>query len=351
MAKLSLKRSLGKTGIEIPPVIFGTSALGNLYEALEDHVKLDIVRECLNHVEAPVVFDSAGKYGAGLALEMLGKCLLQLGIPEEEVIISNKLGWLQVPLTTPEPVFEKGVWMGLKHDAVQKISDDGILECWEQGNSLLRGYMPQWVSVHDPDEYISNAKSENERQNLYNNVLDAYKALALLKSEGKVRAIGVGAKDWRIIQQISHEVELDWVMFANNMTIYRHPKQLLSFMEELDRRGVGIINSAVFNAGFLIGGEYFDYSPIKADTPENKAIFKWRDEFFVLCKKHDVLPAIACVQFGLSAPGVASISLNTSNPDRVRQNVESVVAKVDPAFWKEMKEKGLIEKDYSYLGV
>ena len=64
---------IGTTGIKIPPIIFGTSALGNLYAALEDKTKLEIVQQAFEHVPAPVVFDSAGKYGAGLALEKLGQ--------------------------------------------------------------------------------------------------------------------------------------------------------------------------------------------------------------------------------------------------------------------------------------
>ncbi|NMC40777.1 MAG: aldo/keto reductase, partial [Bacteroidales bacterium] len=146
-------RQIGKTSVFIPPVIFGTSALGNLYSALSDETKTAIVEECLRHVPAPVVFDSAGKYGAGLALEKLGGILSMLGARQEDVIISNKLGWLRTPLQTPEPTFEKGVWFGIKNDARQNISYDGILECWEQGNNLLGGkFQPQLVSVHDPDE-------------------------------------------------------------------------------------------------------------------------------------------------------------------------------------------------------
>ena len=102
-------------------------------------------------------FDTAGKYGVGLALESLGKCLQQLNVGKESVLNSNKLGWVRIPLTTPEPTFEPGVWQGLQHDAIQKISYDGILECYEQGNKLLGGYNVKYVSVHDPDECLAIA--------------------------------------------------------------------------------------------------------------------------------------------------------------------------------------------------
>jgi D-threo-aldose 1-dehydrogenase len=58
--------------ISLPKVIFGTSGLGNLYVALSDDAKRAIVAESVRCSPKPAVFDSAGKYGAGLALESLG---------------------------------------------------------------------------------------------------------------------------------------------------------------------------------------------------------------------------------------------------------------------------------------
>jgi len=341
---------LGNTGIKIPPVIFGTSALGNLYVALDEETKLSIVRECVTHVDRPVVFDCAGKYGAGLALEMLGSCLQKLNISPDNVIISNKLGWTRVPLKASEPTFEPGVWHNLKFDAEQHISYDGIIACWEQGNELLGGkYKPQLVSVHDPDEYINQAKNPEEQKILFEHIIDAYKALSDLKKTGKVKAVGVGAKKWNIIEQISKHIDLDWVMFANSMTIMHHPPELLNFMKQLNQKGIGIINSAVFHSGFLTGSDYFDYVLIKPDTPQNIARFRWMEQFFSLCQKYEISPAAACVKFAMSPPGVAAVSLNTSKPDRVKDNVALVMAEIPETFWKEMKKYGLIREDYPYL--
>jgi D-threo-aldose 1-dehydrogenase len=343
-------RPIGKTGISLPPIIFGTSALGNLYSAPGDETKTEIVKECLLHVPEPVVFDTAGKYGAGLALEKLGVILQNLKADPDDIIISNKLGWLRKPLLTPEPTFEKGVWVDIKNDAQQNISYEGILECWEQGNRLLGGsFLPRLVSVHDPDEYLGAARNDSEFNIRFNHIVEAYKALSVLKSQGKVKAVGVGAKNWETIRLVANEVDLDWVMFANSMTIYRHPKDLLDFMERLYAKGVAIINSAVFHAGFLTGGDFFDYVALKPDSAENRSKFKWREDFFSICKKFEVVPANACVQFAMTPPGVISISLNTSNPERVRKNVESVECKIRDSFWEAMVNHGLIDKEYNYL--
>lgn len=337
------------TDLQFPPVILGTSGLGNLFVALDDDVKCRIVEEFIKYSKLPVVFDSAGKYGAGLALEALGKCLRKLGIKQEDVLISNKLAWVRSELKTPEPTFEPGVWKDLKYDAVQRISYEGMLECFDQGNELLNGYIPQLVSVHDPDEYLALAKDEDEEKELYKDILNAYRALSYLKKQGKVQAIGVGAKNWKAIEKISKDIDLDWVMIANSMTIKSHPKRLLDFMQSLKDKGVAIINSAVFHSGFLIGGDYYDYKLVKADSEENKALFKWREDFFAVCKAYNIKPAEACVQFALRAPGVVSIALSTTNPLRVKGNVEMAYAKVPVDFWRAMKTKGLISEDCRFV--
>jgi D-threo-aldose 1-dehydrogenase len=344
-------KPLGKTGLKVPPIIFGTSALGNLYTELDYSVKKEIVQQCFAHVDAPVVFDSAGKYGAGLALEMLGKCLNDLHISSDQVLISNKLGWQRIPLETPEPTFEKGVWINVKHDARQTINYEGIIRCWEQGNILLGDTCrPQLLSVHDPDEYLARARNKNEREALVKDITEAYTALHDLKKSGKIKAVGIGAKDWKVIRELADKIELDWVMFANSMTIFTHPPELLQFMDKLHKVEVGIINSAVFNAGFLIGGAYFNYVKLNPENSEHKKIFKWRHEFMALCNDYSINPADACVHFAFTAPGVVSVSLNTSNPDRVAKNVETVQNEVPNEFYEAMKQKGLISVEYPYVG-
>jgi D-threo-aldose 1-dehydrogenase len=340
------QRAKGNAALHLPPVIFGTSGLGNLFVALEEEEKLKIVSEYVRLSAGKVVFDSAGKYGAGLALETLGKCLKLLNVEPENVVISNKLGWVRTKLKTKEPTFEPGVWKNLKHDAVQKISYDGIMECFEQGNELLNAYVPQMVSVHDPDEYMAAAKDYPHSEKLYEDILDAYEALYDLKKQGKVQFIGVGAKNWKIIKRIANDVVLDWIMIANSMTIKSHPRELLDFILEMEEKGVYVINSAVFHSGFLVGADYFDYRLIERGKSKNDALFKWRDEFFETCNQFNVKPAEACVQFALNIPGVKSIALNTTHSGRVKENIDMGNAFIPFQFWAEMKAKKLIEVDY-----
>jgi D-threo-aldose 1-dehydrogenase len=345
-------RPLGRTGVAVPRVIFGTSALGNLYAIPNDETKLAILRAITTQLGQHAVLDSAGKYGAGLALEWIGRGLRELDVSHNEVTISNKLGWYRIPLAGTEPTFEPGVWKGLTFDAEQRISGEGIIQCHEQGCALLGPpYRPALLSVHDPDEYLAAATSDGDRNRRWHDVVQAYRALIDLRRRGKIRGVGVGSKDWRTIRTLADAVDLDWVMLACSFTVYTHPPELLAFIAELDQRRVGIINSAVFNGGFLTGhSEHFDYRLVLPTEARDRALLAWRDRFISVCQKHGVAPAAACVAFGLSAPGVVGIALNSSKPSRIAHNVALAHAVTPPALWTDLKSAKLIDPAYPYLG-
>lgn len=327
----------------LPRIIFGISALGNLYRALGREEKRSLVAEALRQVPGPVLFDGAGKYGAGLALEELGSALRDLGADPGRVMISNKLGWRRVPLSGPEPTFEPGVWKSLTHDAVQDISGDGILRCHAEGLSLLGSpWNARLVSVHDPDEFLAAARDPEDRVRRLERILEAYRALSALRDAGEVAGVGIGAKDWRVAREVASRCRLDWVMLACSLTVLRHPDDLLAWIRELAGRGVQVVNSAVFHGGFLTGGSHFDYRPVDPATPEGAGLCAWRMRFQAVCARHGVAPAAACVAFGFRCPGVVAVALNTSDPRRVAANV--AMAQVEPpeALWADLAEAGLI---------
>ncbi len=328
--------------MKLPRIIFGSSALGNLYQAIPYETKRAIAAEWMRAVDSPVI-DSAGKYGAGLALESIGHVLRDLDIEPSEVTISNKLGWKRIPLKGEEPTFERGVWKELENDAENVISYDGILECHAQGNELLGGYKADLLSIHDPDEYLADAASDAEAQARYSDIREGYRALSELKDRGEARAIGIGAKDWRIIERVYRDgVPLDWAMFANSFTIYSHPDEVRSLLAEMESSGVTIINSAVFHGGFLLGSDYFDYQPVTRD--ERPRLFEWRERFHALCEAEGVSAAHVCCQFALSAPGTAALAPNTSRAERVHDNVRYVTEPIGARFWSRLGEEELVDK-------
>ena len=316
--------------MKLTPVIFGTSCLGNLYKSIPMETKVAIAAEWFKAFEHPVI-DSAGKYGAGLSLECIGKALKALGKKNGDLTISVKLGWRRSRRLNPgeEPTFEPGAWAGLEYDAVQDISARGIIACFNEARERLGGeYDIQMVSVHDPDEFVASGGDIKD-------VVGAYQTLFRLKDDQEgVKSVGIGAKDWRIIRELwNRGVRFDWAMFACQPTLLVHPPELISFVNELKTAGVTLIDSAVFNGGFLIGSDMLDYR--KADPKKDAAAFAFRSCYLELCSRYGLDPAAPAVEYAYRL-GFDAVALNTASPHRILKNAAYANAKAPEAFWREL---------------
>lgn len=325
-------RPLGKTGLRVPPIVFGTDALDDVYRTIPDQTKREICVEWFRHVAPPVAVDTAGPDGGGRALETIGKVLARLEIGPDEVVISNRL------------VGQSG------REAVQRLSFDGVFESWDKGCQLLGGmYRPQLVSIDGLDQYLT-ADSPGDRDRRFQDLVDAYRALGELKRTGQVVGIGAVAADWRAVREILGVVELDWVMLRGGLTVLRHPPEVLGLLAELAERQIAVVASGLLDGGFLAGGKSFNGRVLHPDDSADRPILAWRKSFVALCEGHGVMPVDACVRFALPAPGVVATRLDTSHPDRVAGNVAAVARHVPGVFWESMKEEGLLEADYPYVG-
>jgi D-threo-aldose 1-dehydrogenase len=286
------RRPFGALGIDVPPIVFGTAALANVPDAIPEQRKLEICGEWFRQVEPPVFVDVACDQDNGLGLEVLARTLRRLDVASEDV---------RIHLT---------------------VESRRVVESWERGCQLLGSdYRPKLLSVCDAAP-------------------EPWRAVGELKQSGEVRGVGLVSYDFCAIPRL--EPPADWLVLSAGLSLMHHPADLLEFMAGLAGRQTPIIVSDVFAGGFLIGGNRLHGRAIDANDPANRSALAWRTSFAALCHGHGVTPAQACIQFALSAPGVVAVRLDASHPDRVRENVESVVRKVPDAFWAAMKEEGLL---------
>jgi D-threo-aldose 1-dehydrogenase len=339
-------KEFGKTGLRLPPLVFGATSLGNLFRASSDEEKAAIVRAWTTSQLSPIVIDTAGKYGAGMSLEVIGRELEALHVDPSSVVISNKLGWRRKPLVGDKPSFEPDAWFDLEYDAEQDISREGIIRCWEEGEELLGRYSAQLVSVHDPDDFLAAASDEEERKARHHQVVEAYAALTELKERGSVAAVGIGAKDWKTVELLLADCSFDWVMLANSWTILKHPRELDAFLHTLLARSIPVINSALFHGGFLIGGDLFDYRLIDPSNPVDQRLLSFRQELNALCEEFQTTVFRLGIEFGIAHPAVHSIALSSSRGDRVRGHLEILeqiaASPLPEALWQALRERGLL---------
>jgi D-threo-aldose 1-dehydrogenase len=102
----------------------------------------------------------------------------------------------------------------------------------------------------------------------------------------------------------------------------------------------------LFHSGFLLGGDYYDYKLVKSGTPANDALYKWRSDFMAVCSAFGITPAAACIQFGLHAPGVESIALNTMDVKRIQENMLYATTGIAAPVWQTLKAQGLINVNF-----
>lgn len=339
-------REFGKTGLKLPPLVFGATSLGNLFRASSDEEKAAIVRAWTTSQLSPVVIDSAGKYGAGMSLEVIGRELDALDVDPSSVVISNKLGWRRKPLHGDKPSFEPDAWFDLEYDAEQDISRDGIIRCWEEGEELLGRYTAQLVSVHDPDDFLAAAKDEGERKERYRQIVEAYGALAELKASGAVAAVGIGAKNWKTVELLLGDCDFDWVMLANSWTILKHPPELDAFLHDLLGRSIPVINSALFHGGFLLGGELFDYRLVDPSKAEDQELLGFRQALNELCDEFETSVFRLGIEFGMAHPAVHSVALSSSRGGRVSGHVDVVEqvasSPLPEALWQALQDRSLL---------
>jgi D-threo-aldose 1-dehydrogenase len=319
--------------------MFGTGALGNALRSIPDPTKQAIIGEWFRHVAPPVFIDLACQHDTGGALQVLERSLDRLDIAPSEIILNCGLSWRRGSLTGEELL------------AKQYIIGDGNLAGWDVARRLLSGrYDPQLVCLHAPDEYLTSVTSPVEHDQRFESILTTLRALVELKTAGQVAGVGAAARDWRIIQAIDAAVDLDWVMIAGSLTVMHHPPELLDFIASLAERQIAVVNAAVFHGGFLVGSQRLSGRVADPEDSPDQGFIGWRKSFVALCHGHGISPAHACIQFGLSAPGIVAVALDTTHPDRVAENVESVLTTVPSSLWASMKEERLLAADYPYLG-
>jgi D-threo-aldose 1-dehydrogenase len=299
MISQSQRRLLGFTGLKAPPIFFGTAALANLPRVIPEQRKLAICGEWFRNVEPPVFIDVAYQDGDGAALEVLSRMLRHLDVAASEVVVHLTL------------------------------DSNRLFECWEKSCRLLGDdYRPQLVSSFGAD-------------------VETYRKLGELKESEKVSGIGIVTKDWQLVSPLRFPV--DWIVLLQGLSLMHHPAELVASMSDAAQRKVAIVLKGVFGGGFLVGENCLNGRAIDSGDPTNRSLFAWRTAFAALCHGHSVTPAHACIQFALSTPGVVSLALNSSYPDRVAENFASATKKVPAAFWDSMKEEGLLDSGYSFL--
>jgi D-threo-aldose 1-dehydrogenase len=312
--------------VEVTELGFGAAPIGNLYR----EVSAAEARDAVDAAWAAGVryFDTAPHYGLGLSERRLGAALADR--PRAEYVLSTKVGRLLRPQPGggPDPA---GFVVPATHRRVWDFSADGVRRSLASSLERLGLDRIDVVLLHDPDEHWAQAVSQ------------AYPALARLRDEGVVGAIGVGMNQWQMPARFVRETDLDVVLLAGRYTLLEQPAadELLPLCAE---RGVSVLAAGVFNSGLLARPEVpqdatYDYAPAPAGL-----LAKAR-RIAAVCRRHGTSLPRAAAWFPLGHPAVASVVLGTHHAAQVTENAGLFAEPLPAELWADLRAEGLLRAD------
>ena len=318
MAALDV-RELGSSGVQVTRLALGTGPLGGLFTPVGDE---QARATCDAAWELGLRFvDTAPHYGAGLAERRVGAALRER--PRDELVLSTKVGRLLSPdAGEDDPAFTEPT--GLRR--VWDFSRDGVRRSLEESLERLGLDRVDIVLVHDPDDHLDTAIGE------------ALPALAALRDEGVIRAIGAGMNAAAPLERIVREADVDCVLAAGRLTLLDQSAVpgLLPLCRE---RGVGVIAAGVFSSGILADpgpDAHHDYAPAPEEVRRRVAAIA------AVCERHDVPLATAALALPRLHDDVAAVLVGARSPEEVRANLDAFGADVPAELWRDLVAEGLL---------
>jgi len=309
------------------PIGYGAASVGNLYRAVSDEESDAALAAAWDG--GIRYFDTAPHYGLGLSERRLGAFLRTR--PSSEYVLSTKVG----RVLDANPDFAGGddlaADFAVPNETVRRFdpSEAGVRRSIDDSLERLGVDRIDIAYLHDPDAY-----------DLDRGVTEALPALAKLRDEGVVGAIGIGTNSADAAARAVREGDLDLVMIAGRYTLLEQPA-LAELLPLCEARGVGVVAAAVFNSGLLATdtpdrtGRY-NYGAVPSE------VFDRAQRLAAACRAFGVSLPEAALQYPLQHPAVRSVVVGSARAADIRQNIDRVRASMPDGFWQGLRSEGLI---------
>lgn len=316
---------------------FGTAPIGNLYRAIGEEAAQATLQAAWD--VGCRSFDTAPLYGLGLAETRLNHFLR--GRPRDSYVLSTKVGRL---LRVCPPERRTGIGKFFDTPARQEVYDysyDGVMRSVEDSLERLGLDRIDILFCHDVDVFTHGSKEAADRR--IREFMDSgYRALASLRDQGVIAAIGAGLNEWEICERMAREGDFDLFLLAGRYTLLEQ-EALETFLPYCVGRGIGIMLGGPYNSGILATGAkpgaYYNYDPAPPHILERVARIEQ------VCSAHGVRLIEAALRFPLGHPAVLSVIPGAQTPQEVYRNAEIIKTRIPGALWSDLKAEGLLRPD------
>jgi D-threo-aldose 1-dehydrogenase len=235
-------------------------------------------------------FDTAPSYGGGRSEQRFGTALARW--PREEFLLSTKVG--------------RAV------DGSPDFSADGIRRSLAESRKRL-GLSVDLVMLHDPgNEHWQQAIEE------------AYPVLHELREERVVAAIGAASADWRLLDRLVRDTELDAVLLAGQYSLL--DRSATPLLDRCQARGVRAIASGVLTKLVL-------RTDRSKQTTDPGVILARR--LAAVCERYGVSLPQAALAFPGRHSAVASVLIGAASRAEIRADAALVRQSVPAELWRD----------------
>ena len=335
--KASDRETVGSHGLEITRLGLGGTAFANMYAAISEQES----REVLDAAYAAGVryFDTAPLYGYGMSETRMGAGLKRLD--RDNIAISSKVGYVIKERK------EDDDYIDLFVDAPEKAtyfdySRDAVLRSIEESLKRLQTDRLDIVLIHDPDDSKSiNPDWVPGDPGHFDEVMaGAYPALAELREQGVVKAIGLGMNQWQMLADFARAGDFDAFLLAGRYTLLEQ-ESLQELLPLCSEKKIRIVIGGPYNSGILATGAVedamYNYAPAPAPILERVRGIE------AVCGRHEVPLQAAALQFPFGHPAVATVIPGARSPAEIMGNVRNLEFAIPIDFWTELKQQGLID--------
>ncbi|WP_409526035.1 aldo/keto reductase [Nitrincola sp. MINF-07-Sa-05] len=325
-------RTIDISGTPICELGFGAAGIGNLYRPMESAMALDVVADAWR--QGVRYFDTAPHYGAGLSERRLGLALQEL--PREAQLLSTKVGRVLEPLPSNVPVDGEGFVQAAPFARRYDYSYDGVMRSFEDSLQRLGVGRIDILLMHD----IGRLTHGDQHELQFRTAMDSgYRAMAELREQGLVKAIGLGVNEWQVCDEAMNHGDFDCFMVANCFTLLEN-SITDTFTERCRHERVSLIVAAPFNSGVLakgsVGAGHYFYGDVPAEVIERVKVLE------AVCGQYDIPLAAAAIQYPLRYDCVKSVVIGMTKGVRIRQNIDWYALPIPSEFWQALVDKGCI---------
>ncbi len=308
------QRPIGKSKLNVTPLCFGTSGLGNMPDTYGYEVDETRARETLLAIfDSPVNFlDTGNNYGFGRSEKRIGEALRELGGLPEGFVLSTK-----VDRDMQTGRFDAGRVRQSLEESLTRLGIDSI--------PLLH--------LHDPEHARDLHEITSEG--------GALDELFRIKEEGIAETVGLAMGNIDVMLPILRERPFDAIISHNRYTLINRSAN--DMFDHAASRNISIFNAAPFAGGVLAKGS--SVMPRITYQPADDAKLAPIRAIEAICADNNIAPGALALQFSMRSQRISSTIVGISKPQRILETLTWANTDIPQSVWDQVEALGFETTD------